>query len=133
LYDIGTGTWLTIGNLIFPKSDLAAFADDNFVYIVSGYMDGYIAQSQLICLQLDKDSNTLAQYEGASLEFARGDITAATDGSLDYISGRWTDVNNFCVPHGTVEQYNITADQWVTLPDVLNTPCVDKALVLLNC
>ena len=132
LYDIATNTWSTIGNLTLPTSDLAAFSDDNFLYIVGGYTDGYIAQSQLLLLQYDKDSKGLTQNTGASLEFGRGDITAATDGTVAYISGGWTDINNFCVPLGTVEQYTIATNQWSTLPDVLNTPRADKALVLLN-
>jgi Kelch motif len=130
VYDIASGTWSTVGTLTVPASDQAVFTDGKAVYMVGGYDAGYDALATTTKLTLD--SGALVQESKAALQYGRGDISAATDGAVAYVSGGWTDDDKFCVPQASVERYTVATDTWETLPDVMNIARADLGLVMLN-
>jgi hypothetical protein len=56
------------------------------------------------------------------LATARGDIigVTATDGVSAFVSGGFTDVDGFCDPLGSTEEYVFEGNYWKSLPDVVN-------------
>lgn len=103
--------------------------------MIGGYDAGYDALATTTKLTLSSSSTagaTLVQESKANLQYGRGDIAAATDGTVAYVSGGWTDDNDFCVPQASVERYTIATDKWETLPDVMKIARADLGLVMLN-
>jgi hypothetical protein len=113
-------------------SDNAAFAAGNSVYVVGGWTVEYTALTNVWRIQSDS-VDELKIEAAAPLQEARGDVKAVVNAEkgVAFVAGGFTDVNFYCPPLGTVEQYNIAADSWTFL-DELKSPRGDKALVELE-
>jgi hypothetical protein len=113
-------------------SDNAAFADGNSVYVVGGWTSDYAALNNVWRIQSDS-VDTLTIEAATPLQEARGDVKAVVNAQkgVAFIAGGFTDVNSYCPPLATVEEYNIEADAWTFL-DELQSPRGDKALVELE-
>lgn len=131
IYNFESKTWSTPGNHTEDTSDNAAFADDDYVYVVGGYNTSYTARTSV--WRIASDSVDSVKIESvAPLQVARGDIRAvANDKGLAFVVSGFTDQNEFCAPLPVVEMYEIASDTWTFLDDV-KSPGGDKALVELD-
>jgi hypothetical protein len=90
------------------------------MYVAGGYTAIYEALSSLNRIDTSSANSTLSFEEMAPMIEARGDITAASDGTTAYITGGFTDANGFCSPLTTGEQYNLASNTWFNLPELEN-------------
>jgi hypothetical protein len=121
VYDMASGQWYTF---TLPGahqgSDHACFTDGSFLYVAGGYTTTYEALNSVIRIDTSSANSTLTVEEMAPLIEARGDITAASDGTNAYLTGGFTDTNGFCAPLTTAEQYDLGSNTWSNLPDMDN-------------
>eukprot|EP00934_Nitzschia_sp_Nitz4_P006859 Nitzschia sp. Nitz4//scaffold111_size72815//9047//10387//NITZ4_005779-RA/size72815-snap-gene-0.96-mRNA-1//1//CDS//3329533147//6849//frame0 len=124
VYDISCSTWTTVTlDDAYVVSDQASFALDGYVYIIGGYDQGYETLTQFIRMDASSLSNgTLVVEELASLQVARGDITAAltSDDASVFVTGGFTNDNRFCEPLGSTEEYSFASNTWTLRNDLVN-------------
>jgi len=120
--DIANDDWWTLGTFAQATSDLAAFAHNTHVFLLGGYSAFYEASSSL--WRLDVSSISLNNGENlGELPFelmepmptARGDIAIALLGEAIVALGGFNH-EDWCNPLTTAEAYDVTSDEWVSLP-----------------
>lgn len=131
VFDFGTNTWLTPGNLTLGISDTAAFAIDNYVYIAGGWNQDYNALTNAWRIKSDS-IDSIQQEDIAPLNVARGDVKAAIDkNGLAHVAGGFTDQNGYCPALDSVERYDASTNTW-TNATFLSFARGDKALAVLS-
>mmetsp|Transcript_4313 Transcript_4313/g.6803 ORF Transcript_4313/g.6803 Transcript_4313/m.6803 type:complete len:397 (-) Transcript_4313:312-1502(-) len=121
VYNIDTSEWSTYTlPEEYQTSDHACFTDSSALYVAGGYNISYGTLDTVFRLDTSSPSSTLAVEEMAPLSEARGDISAAFDGSTAYVAGGFTDANGFCAPVTTAEAYDIATNSWSYLPPLDN-------------
>jgi len=144
VYDIETNTWSTPGYLPpdYDTSDNACVSDGNFVYTMGGYIGANYDTKDTV-FRIDTTNyqviDGLVQVEEVeSMLEPRGDIQAVAttndDGeAIVYVTGGFTDQNNWCKALTTVEVFNFekASDGWSQAPS-LEEGRADKGLAALN-
>mmetsp|Transcript_39286 Transcript_39286/g.77270 ORF Transcript_39286/g.77270 Transcript_39286/m.77270 type:complete len:377 (+) Transcript_39286:94-1224(+) len=123
VYDPSTNTWTTPFVWANATSDLAAFADDNSLFLAGGYVYNYRSVKET--WKVDTLTNKVVAV--APMLEGRGDIAAAhVDAKTVVLTGGFG--ADFCAPHASAEQYSITEDKWKNTAD-LSLGRGDKSLV----
>ena len=129
-----TNQWTTPLTLpdAYLNSDNIAEAYKDVIFIAGGYTADYVALKRLVAWNVT--SNTF--YNKTSMSRARGDlggaiVTTKLNRTMLYTVGGFTDVNNYCSPLRTVERYDIAADAWYSVADMLKGRG-DMGVALLN-
>jgi len=140
VYDIDTNMWstpATLGDEI-ATSDNGAFADKlGNIYVVGGYAVDYDTYRDLFSFNANVVYTTefLEIEIKAPMALARGDIHAVTvtisDEEFAFVTGGFSDDNNWCVPLDSVERYDIANNSWTTVASLLSARA-DKALVTMK-
>lgn len=141
VYDIDTNRWSTPATLgeEITTSDNGAFVDKaGNIFMVGGYNAGYDdTYRDLFRFNANTVSTTgfLEIEIMAPMAVARGDIHAVTvttsDQDYAYVTGGFSNDNNFCVPYNSVERYDIENNSWTTVAPLISARA-DKALVSMN-
>lgn len=141
VYDIDTNRWSTAATLgeEITTSDNGAFVDKaGNIFMVGGYNAGYDdTYRDLFRFNANTVSTTgfLEIEIMAPMAVARGDIHAVTvttsDQDYAYVTGGFSNYNNFCVPYNSVERYDIENNSWTTVAPLISARA-DKALVSMN-
>lgn len=121
--DTTTGTWSTLANdWAVPRSDLAAFFSDPYVYAVGGYTElSYVAQNTSGVYDVDAGAwvSADANWAVAPMLESRGDFgVVAGDDGLFYAIGGWSHLD-WCNPLQTVEAYDPAANTWTAVSSLL--------------
>jgi len=128
-------SWSTIGVLPaeLQVSDHGNFYYENYLYVVGGYEQEYMAKGTTFRIPTDTDE--LSTEIMPSLSDPRGDMHAVVSGKYGYVTGGFThddEGGGYCIPHSSTERYDLTTnDGWITIDD-LSTGRADKALVVLD-
>lgn len=150
-YNSNTKLWSTPSLLPneYLVSDLAAFAhpggsgDGEGIYIVGGYTGPYMATENVTLIKYtitneSGDIGDVTYINGPRLIGARGDVDVAIVAEYVYVSGGYTDEDEFVMPKDTVERIALTdlssqatVTTW-SYVDSLNQERGDKQLVGLN-
>jgi len=133
-YDPASNEWTVLPTTIPTEhltSDLTAFVpEDNKVYLVGGYDQGYTAFDAVTIVDMS-DLDAISFTPGPTLDTKRGDIDyAAVDGDF-YVSGGFTHENDWEAPLNTVEKFSLATGKWSAV-DALNEERGDKQLVAVN-
>lgn len=133
-YDPSSDDWTVPTSLPteYQTSDHTAFvAEGSRVYLVGGWDQDYIAFDQVTVVDMS-DPDDVSYSDGPRLQARRGDIdVAVTDNGDAYVSGGFTDENNYDSPLNSVERFRPSDNEWTNV-QTLNEERGDKQLVAMN-
>ncbi len=122
VWDPETNEWTTPYTIpdAYLTSDNIAEVYKDVIYFAGGYSANYTALKRLVAWNVT--SNTY--YNKTSMAVARGDlgstiVTTKSNRTILYTLGGFTDVNNYCEPLRKVERYDIEANAWFSVADML--------------
>ena len=131
-YDPDTNTWSTPTTLPedYLTSDAAAFARDSTVYLIGGF-DSYYTSLDRVALIDMTDMDNIQYSWNPNLLDERGDIDVVFMNDKAYVAGGYTHANDYSEPFDSVEQLDVTTQQW-SFVDNLNNGGGDQQYVGLN-
>ena len=131
-YDPDTNTWTTPATLPedYLTSDAAAFARDNTVYLIGGFDSYYTSLDRVALIDMTDMDNVQYSWNPTLLD-ERGDIDVVVIDDNAYVAGGYTHANNYSKPFDSVEQLDMTTQQW-NFVDNLNNGGGDQQYVGLN-
>jgi hypothetical protein len=135
VWDPSTNQWTTPFTIpdAYLTSDNIAEAYKDVIYMAGGYSAvNYVALNRLVAWNVT--SNTFSNK--TSMSHARGDlggamVTTKSNKTMMYTLGGFTDLNEYCSPLATVERYDIAANVWYSVADMLKSRG-DLGAALLN-
>jgi hypothetical protein len=135
VWDPSTNQWTTPFTIpdAYLTSDNIAEAYKDVIYMAGGYSAvNYVALNRLVAWNVT--SNTFSNK--TSMSHARGDlggamVTTKSNKTMMYTLGGFTHLNDYCSPQATVERYDIAANVWYSVADMLKSRG-DLGAALLN-
>lgn len=117
------------------SSDQASFRTATHAVFAGGYNQTYGAHNTVFSIDpfASTDSGSLVITDNAPLLEARGDCGGTSDLGMGYgyVTGGFTDANNFCAPLGSVERFSFSDDSWKSIAP-LPTARADMAVVTIH-
>ena len=136
-YDPSANSWSTPASLPehVQASDWSAVSIGDAVYLIGGYDADYNALDRVTVVDMS-DLDDVRFSEGPKMNDDRGDIDAVVldnggGGQSVYVSGGFTEENDFSSPYYSVEKLDVASRVWSEV-DALNEDRGDKQLVSLK-
>jgi hypothetical protein len=129
VFDPVEGKWTTPFSWGNATSDGVAFATgSDIVYFAGGYSQNYSTPGEVSSLNVTSGE---WRYDHPAMTTARGDISVATNDSVNfYVMGGFSG-DNFCSTSNVSESFNVQTNTWTLRPHMLH-PRGDPSIGVLN-